>query len=219
MVTLAPPAPTVAQARVAAVVHAPARETLIERAIAAYDGGLRMLVLSVSVPFVAEIAAEIADRADDLTVGISDVVDLEHVSIALAAGASFALLTGLDEELEKNAEGRGLTVVPSIATPSELVLARKRQQALVAAYPVGYMGGASYFGRIARIHPNAPLAAAGNIGPDDAPAYLEAGAAVVIVDHGLFPADDDPASSEVISLRAGALVEVCGEIVPRPSRP
>ena len=33
MVTLAPPSPTVAQARVGAVVHAPARDTLIQRAL------------------------------------------------------------------------------------------------------------------------------------------------------------------------------------------
>lgn len=201
------------------MVHAPARNTLIERAIAAYEGGLRVLVLPVSIPFVAEIAAELSDRADDLTVGISDVVLPEHLSIALAAGASFALLGGHDEELEKSAQGRGLTAVPSIATPTELLAARKRQPGLIAAYPMGYLGGARYFGRLAKLHPHAPLAATGAIGPDDAPQYLEAGAAVVIVDHGLFPADDDPASAEVISLRAGALVEVCGEIVPRPSRP
>jgi 2-dehydro-3-deoxyphosphogluconate aldolase / (4S)-4-hydroxy-2-oxoglutarate aldolase len=218
MVTLAPVAPTVAQARVGAVVRAPAREALIERAIAAYEGGLRVLVLPVTIPFVAEIAAEIADRADDVTVGLTDVTDAEHLSIAMAAGASFAMLTGLDEELEKSAQGRGITVVPAIATPSELLTARRRQHGLIAAYPVGYLGGARYFGRLARIH-GGPLAAVGHIGPDDAPAYLEAGANVVIVDHGLFPADADPASAEVISLRAGALVEVCGEIVPRPSRP
>ncbi len=219
MVTLAPPSPTVAQARVGAVVHAPARDTLIQRALAAYEGGLRVLVLPVTIPFVAEIAAEISDRADDLTVGLSDVVDADHLSIALAAGASFALLPGHDLELEKSANGRGITVITGIATPSELIAARQRTQGLVAVYPVGYLGGARYFGRLARMHPNLPLAAVGNIGPDDAPSYLEAGANVVIVDHGLFPADDDPASSEVISLRAGALVEVCGEILPRPSRP
>lgn len=220
MATLAPPAPVVAQARVGAVLQAPAREVLIERALAAYEGGLRVLVLPVSIPFVAQIAAEIADHADDLTVGIGDVVETEHLNIALAAGASFALLSALDEELEKAAQGRGLTVIPGIATPTELKAARARTKGPVACYPVGYLGGARYFGRLARIHPDLPLVAIGNIGPDDAPSYLEMGANVVIVDHGLFPSENDPASKEVIAMRAGALVEVCGEILPgRPSHP
>jgi 2-dehydro-3-deoxyphosphogluconate aldolase/(4S)-4-hydroxy-2-oxoglutarate aldolase len=220
MATFAPPAPVVAQARVGAVLQAPAREALIERALAAYSGGLRILILPVSIPFVAEIAAEISDHADDLIVGIGDVVDAEHVNIALAAGASFALFSALDEELEKTAQDRGLIVIPGVATPSELRIARSRTKGLVACYPVGYLGGARYFGRLAKIQPDLPLVAMGHIGPDDAPAYLEMGANVVIVDHGLFPTDDDPASEEVIAMRAGALVEVCGDIVPgRPSHP
>ncbi len=219
MVTLAPPVPSVAQARVGAIVQAPARGALIERAIAAYDGGLRVLVLPVGIPFVAEIAAEIADRADDLTVGICDVVEPDQLNIALAAGAAFVVLPHLDEELERSARGR-VTVIPGVATPSELRLARTRTQGPVAVYPSGYLGGARYVGRLARIQPGLPLVAMGNIGPDDAPSYLEAGANVVIVDRDLFPADNDPASTDVIAMRAGALVEVCGEIGPaRTSRP
>lgn len=219
MATLAPPVPSAAQSRVGAIVQAPARGALIERAIAAYEGGLRVLVLPVSIPFVAEIAAEIADQADDLTVGICDVVEPDQLNIALAAGASFVILPHLDEELEKSARGR-VTVIPGVATPSELRVARTRTQGPVAVYPAGYLGGARYVGRLARIQPGLPLVAIGNIGPDDAPSYLEAGANVVIVDRDLFPADNDPASKDVIAMRAGALVEVCGEIAPgRVSRP
>jgi 2-keto-3-deoxy-6-phosphogluconate aldolase len=218
MVTLAPPTPSAAQSRVGAIVSAPDRGALIERAMAAYEGGLRVLVLRSGVPFVAEIAAEIADRADDLTVGVCDVVSAEHLNVALAAGAAFVILPHLDEELEKSAAGR-VTVIPGIATPSELRVARARAHGPVAVYPAGYLGGAPYVGRLARIHPQ-PLVAIGNIGADDAPAYLEAGANVVIVDRALFPADDDPASADVIAMRAGALVEVCGDIAPpRASRP
>lgn len=220
MVALSPLVPSSAQARVGVIVHAPAREVLIERAKAAYDGGLRILVLPVSIPFVAEIAGEIGDHADDVTVGICDVMSADQVNIALAAGASFVLMPYLDEELEKSAQARGVTVIPGIATPSELRVARARTQGPIAAHPVGVLGGASYFAVLARMHPDLPLAATGQIGPDDSPAYLEAGASIVIVDRGLFPSDNDSASNEVIAMRAGALVEVCGEIRdPRRSVP
>lgn len=219
MFALAPLVPSAAQARVGAVVRAPKRDVLIERAKAAYDGGLRILVLPVGIPLVAEIAGEIGDHADDLTVGICDVMSPEHVNIALAAGAPFILLPYLDEDLEKSARARGLTVIPGIATPSELRAARTRTQGPVAAHPIGVLGGPRYFAALARMHPELPLAATGHIGPDDSPAYLEAGASVVIVDHGLFPSDDDSASNQVIAMRAGALVEVCGEIRELDTRP
>src|SRR5690606_32105873 len=75
------------QARLMAIVQAPRREDLIARAVAAAKGALSLLALPVSVPFVAEIAAEAADAADGVTVGLSDVLHAEHVSLALAAGA------------------------------------------------------------------------------------------------------------------------------------
>src|SRR5690606_6771492 len=106
--------------RVAAIVQAPRREDLIARAVAAARGGIKLLALPVSVPFVAEIAAEVADVADDVTVGIADVVHVDHVNLALAAGAELVLSPIADLELIETSRARGLDVIPSGATPSEV---------------------------------------------------------------------------------------------------
>ena len=84
--------------RLAAIVQAPQRAALIARAEAAARGGITLLALPVSIPHVAEIAHEIADRTD-ATVGLCDVIESEHLTLALAAGAEFVISPVFDNEL------------------------------------------------------------------------------------------------------------------------
>ncbi|AKF10728.1 bifunctional 4-hydroxy-2-oxoglutarate aldolase/2-dehydro-3-deoxy-phosphogluconate aldolase [Sandaracinus amylolyticus] len=206
--------------RLAAIVQAPERAALIARAEAAARGGITLLALPVSVPFVAEIAAEIADRTDAM-VGLCEVVESEHLNVALAAGAEWVISPVFDAELIAACRQRGLGIVPSVATPSELLAASRAHEGPIAIYPAGALGGLDYVQRLARVRPSVPLVAAGGIGPDNGPQYLEVGAAAIIVDVGLFPAENDPASQEIIAVRASALVEMCGLAQPgmRASRP
>lgn len=201
--------------RLAAIVQAPERAALIARAEAAARGGIALLLLPVDVPFVAEIAAEIADRTNT-TVGLSDVIEPEHLNVALAAGAEFVFSPIFDEELVRACRQRGLRIVPGVATPTELVLASRAHEGPVALYPVGCLGNIDDVGRLIRLRPCVSVIASGGIGPDNGPQYLEAGASAILIDVGLFPADNDPASHEIITARARALIEICSEI-PRSS--
>lgn len=199
--------------RIVAVVQAPERKALVARAAAAAEGGIPLLALPVGVPFVAEIAAEISD-AIDVVVGLSDVVEQEHLNVALAAGAEFVISPIFDIELIELSRKRGLEIVPSIATPTELVAASRAHEGPIGVWPAGMLGGHEYTRRLKGLRPSISLVALGGIGPDVAPQYIEAGAAAVVVDIGLFPADLDPSSAQIIAVRAGALVEMCDEAVP-----
>jgi len=201
------------QARLMAIVQAPRREDLIARAVAAAKGGLSLLALPVSVPFVAEIAAEVADAADGVTVGLSDVLHAEHVSLALAAGAEFVLSPIFDPELIQTSRGRGVEIVPSVSTPNELWQASRIHAGPIAIAPAEGLGGVDYLGWLHRAFPAVDLVAFGGIGSDRAPQYLEHGAAAVVVDRGLFPPEMDPESAAVITVRASALVELCADAI------
>lgn len=206
--------------RLAAIVQAPERAALIARAEAAARGGITLLALPVSIPFVAEIAAEIADRAE-VEVGLCDVVESEHLKLAMAAGAEWVLSPVFDPELIAACRQRGIGLVPSVATPTELLSASRAHEGPIALYPAGALGGIEYVKRLARVRPSVALVAAGGIGPDSGPQYLEAGAAAIVVDVGLFPAERDPAAQDVIEMRAAALVEMCAEaqVGARASKP
>ena len=200
------------QTRLAAIVQAPEREALIKRALAAAEGGIELLALPVSIPFVAEIAAEVADAAD-VTVGLSDVLHLDHLNVAMAAGAEFVVSPIFDQELLETGRARGIEVIPSVSTPNELHSATRAYVGPVGVLPASGLGGPEFLGWLARAFPNVDLIAIGGVGSDTAPQYLEEGVTAVIVDTGLFPRELDPESEAIISVRAGALVELCASAV------
>lgn len=206
--------------RLAAIVHAPEREALVARAVAAARGGVQLLALPVTIPHVAEIAAEITDRTEAI-VALADVLEPEHLTVAMAAGAELVLSPVWDESLVTACRQRGIAIVPSISTPTELWIASRAHEGPIAIYPAGAIGGTEFVSRMARLRPAVGLVAAGAIGPDNGAQYLEAGAAAIVIDTGLFPEDDDPASFEIVSVRAEALVELCAEATRgvRASRP
>src|SRR5690349_12669255 len=133
------PLARLAEQKVAAIVQAPEREALMARAEAAVRGGLKLLALPVSIPFVAEIAAELADRAD-VMVAISDVVTLEHVAIAAAAGAELVLSPVFDPALVSGCAQRGIAILPSVATPTELLNASRQHDGPLAVQPAFALG-------------------------------------------------------------------------------
>ena len=199
--------------RLLVVVQAPEREALMSRAMAAVEGGIELLALPVSVPFVAEIAAEVGDRAD-VIVGLSDVVRAEHLNIALAAGVELVISPIFDLELVSTARERGLDLLPTVTTPNELHQALRVHDGPLGLGPVQGFGGLAYFDLVHQAFPEAELVPLGGVGSDTAPQFLEHGAHAVVVDTGLFPAEMDPESAQVVTVRAGALVELCAEIVP-----
>jgi 2-dehydro-3-deoxyphosphogluconate aldolase / (4S)-4-hydroxy-2-oxoglutarate aldolase len=198
--------------RLAAIVQAPDRDDLIARAVAAAHGGIKLLALPVSVPFVAEIAAEVADAAD-VTVGFSDVVHTDHLTLALAAGAEFVLSPIFDPELIQSSRSRGLDVFPGVSTPNELRQASQTHEGPILVVPAEGLGGPDYIGWLHQAFPQVEVVAFGGVGSDNAPQYLERGASGVIVDKGLFPAEMDPESATIITVRAGALLELCADAV------
>ncbi|MCA9687731.1 MAG: hypothetical protein KC457_36570, partial [Myxococcales bacterium] len=158
--------------RLAAIVRSPDRDDLIARALAAAKGGIQLLALPISIPFVAEIAAEVADAAD-VTVGLCDVVLADHLNVALAAGAEFVISPIFDPELIETGRARGLDVLPSVSTPNELRSATRTLEGPVAIAPAAGLGGPSYVGWLAQAFETKDLVAMGGVGSDTAPQYLE----------------------------------------------
>jgi hypothetical protein len=63
-----------------------------------------------------------------------------------------------------------------------------------------------------------PLVVSGNIDVENAPAFLELGAAAAIVDRGVFPDGSDEDAGQIITMRAVALTEVCADALGTPAR-
>lgn len=194
-----------------AVVRAPVEERLVEWGIAVAKGGIQFLGIPVTFPRVTEVTSDLADEAN-LTVGVSGVLTHEHVSIAVAAGAEFVISPICNPELIRSARERGLTVIAGAVTPTEVMRCLEAGADLVSIFPAAAIGGPAYLKELSEQLPSVPLIASGGVDVESAPSYLEAGAVATIVDRGLFPVDEDPAATQVITLRAIALREVVAEV-------
>lgn len=199
--------------KLACVVQAPQRADLLARALAAAEGGIKVIALPMSVPFVAEIAAEVADMTE-ATVGLCDVVLADHLNVALAAGAEFVLSPIFDLELIETGRARGVDVIPSVMTPNEVHSASRVHDGPLIVLPAAGLGGPDYFRWLHGVFPGVELIAFGGVGSDSAPQYLEQGARGVVVDTGLFPDEMDPETAAIVTVRASALVELCEYAVP-----
>ncbi|MEM9188799.1 MAG: bifunctional 4-hydroxy-2-oxoglutarate aldolase/2-dehydro-3-deoxy-phosphogluconate aldolase [Myxococcota bacterium] len=203
-----------------AVVKAPVEERLLDWSRAVAKGGIKLLGIPVTFPRVTEITAELADETD-LTVGVSGVISIDQIMIAMAAGADFIISPISDSMLIRAAKDRGLEVIAGAATPTEVnhcVELGPDGPDMIAVYPAASMGGPEYFKHLVPNFPVTPIAASGGVDVESAPAYLEAGAVAAIVDTGVFPADEDPAAIEVITMRALALTEVVGDVMGNADR-
>jgi 2-dehydro-3-deoxyphosphogluconate aldolase/(4S)-4-hydroxy-2-oxoglutarate aldolase len=195
-----------------AVVRAPVEDQLFDWAIAVAKGGIKLLGVPVQYPQVTEVASDLADEAN-LSVGVSGVVSVEQVMVAVAAGAHFIISPVCDVEIIHAARARGLAVIAGAATPTEILRCAGARPDLIAIHPAAHLGGPAYLKSLTDDFPDLSLAAAGGVDVEAAPAYLEAGAACAIVERGVFPEADDPAAAEVITMRALALTEVCSEVM------
>lgn len=201
--------------RIGTVVQAADPGTVLAYGRAAALGGFRILALPVGVPEVTEVVAELADELDSC-IGIADVTSMDQVALAMAAGAEFVLSPICDPDMVRACKERGLVVIAGALTPSEIVRARACGPDLVALYPIAALGGPEYLKFIRRQTQGIPLVGFGGVDVDNGPSYLEAGAAAIFIDSGLFPAEGGPEAIEIISARSGAFLEVCSEVVGTP---
>ena len=200
-----------------AVIDAPIEERIVEWGLAVSKGGINLLGIPVTLSNVTEVLAELDDHGD-LIVGISGVVDPSQVAMAVAAGAELVITPINDPAVIEAAKSRGLTVIAGAFTPNEIHIALRAGADLVSIHPIGAFGGERYFESIRRTFPDVPLLVSGGIDVENAPAFLELGAAAALVDRSVFPDDNDPSASQIITMRAVALTEVCADALGTPAR-
>jgi 2-dehydro-3-deoxyphosphogluconate aldolase/(4S)-4-hydroxy-2-oxoglutarate aldolase len=201
-----------------AVIDAPIEDAIVEWGIAVSQGGINVLGVPVTLANVTEVVSELDDEGD-LIVGISGVIEPSQVAVAVAAGAELVITPVNDPEIIEAAKSRGLVVIAGALTPNEIQIARRAGADLISVHPVGAIGGGErYFESIRRTFPEVPLLVSGNIDVENAPAFLELGAAAAMVDRNVFPEEADPAASQIITMRAVALTEVCADALGTPAR-
>ena len=140
---------------------------------------------AVAIPSLC--AAIAAGRERGKVVGAGTIVDADQLHEVAGLGAAYLVSPGLDPTIVALAAERGLPLLPGVATPSELLLARRLGFRWVKAFPASVLG-TGWFSAMRGPFPTMNIVATGGMDAGNAGAFLAAGARVVGVGTAL--ADD-----------------------------
>jgi 2-dehydro-3-deoxyphosphogluconate aldolase / (4S)-4-hydroxy-2-oxoglutarate aldolase len=150
-------------------------------------GGIPIVELTMTVPKANELIAHLVKKHPHMVVGAGTVLDLETARACLAAGAKFITSPGLDPEIVQFAVQAGVTVIPGVMTPSEIIAAVKAGADFVKIFPCSQLGGVDYLNALKAPFPNVSFIAAGGVNQQTAGDYLGAGAIAVVIGKDLIP--------------------------------
>ncbi|GAA0298310.1 bifunctional 4-hydroxy-2-oxoglutarate aldolase/2-dehydro-3-deoxy-phosphogluconate aldolase [Halarchaeum salinum] len=165
---------------VVAVMRGLEPETLIETGDALRAGGVTTIEVTADSPGAIEGIDALADHfaGTEVHVGAGTVIDEETANDALRAGSEFVVSPSLHEDVIETCNRYGVASFPGIMTPTEAVTAIEAGASAVKVFPAKSVGPA-HVGALKGPLGQLDIVPTGGVGPDNAQAYIEAGAIAV----------------------------------------
>ncbi len=143
------------------------------------EEGFKAIEVAMNAPCAAEqivrLRAAFADRA---AIGAGTILSLEDARRALEMGACFLVSPHVDETLLAFCREASIPMIPGALTPTEIWRAWRSGAALVKIFPA-MPGGPELVRNLRGPFSNVPFLPTGGITPENAAAFLQAGATAV----------------------------------------
>lgn len=138
------------------------------------QAGMPLLEVTLRTPVAAEAVRRLRAHFPEMTVGMGTLMHPEHVTLALEAGAQFALSAGLQPEVVRAAQRAGLPFIPGVMTPTEVEAAMALGCRLLKLFPAQLAGGLPLLDALAGPygHTELELIPLGGITQTNLPDYL-----------------------------------------------
>ena len=160
-----------ADARVVPVATVDDAEQVEHLCRALVTGGLQCIEIALRSDAAVE-AVRRASRVEGCLVGAGTVLSPAQAEAALAAGASFAVAPGTNEDVVAACRELGLPFFPGVATPSEIERARQLGLRTLKIFPAEQVGGPAFLRAVTATYPDVRFLPTGGIGPDNLRDYL-----------------------------------------------
>lgn len=175
------------QSRLIGIVRLDHLELAVAAATHAIDAGLDVIEVTFTLPTAAKAIERLRASRPKALVGAGTVRSRKELEAAVAAGAQFLVAPGLNAELLEAAQKAEVTMLPGVFTASEVDLALRLAAEVLKLFPAEPSGPA-HLAALLQPFPEARFVPTGGVGPDNAVAYLKAGAAAVAMGSSIFPA-------------------------------
>jgi len=159
-----------------------------QTARALYEGGIRVLEITLRTPAGLGVIERMAKFADDLVVGVGTLTRPEQVAAAVSAGARFGVSPGLTDALADAAKAQGLALLPGVATSSEILIALEHGYRTLKLFPAEQVGGVAMLKAFGGPFNDVKFCPTGGVTAATAPNYLALPNVVCVGGSWLTPA-------------------------------
>jgi len=164
-------------------------EHAVPMARALFEGGVRVLEVTLRTPAALAAIAAIAQSIPDVIVGAGTVRSDADARAALAAGARFAVSPGFSPRVAAACRETGLALLPGVATASEVMLAADHGFRFLKFFPATAAGGTAMLKAWASVFADVSFCPTGGITAASAPDYLALANVKVVGGSWLTPPD------------------------------
>jgi 2-dehydro-3-deoxyphosphogluconate aldolase / (4S)-4-hydroxy-2-oxoglutarate aldolase len=170
---------TILAKRIVAIVRLERYDRAVEVARALLEGGISVIEFTLTGEGANEaIAACRAALGNAAQIGVGTVLDRDAATAAITAGAQFVVTPAVRPAVIAACRAFGVPALCGALTPTEALTAHEAGAEAIKIFPAR-IGGPQYIRDILAPLPFLRLVPTGGIGPENARAYLEAGAAAV----------------------------------------
>lgn len=195
---------------VVAVLRGVSEDQVVDVGEALRSGGVTAMEVTMGSSDSLDALETLVEHYDgeDVVVGAGTVLDAETARQVQLAGASFVVSPTFDRGVVETCNRYGVPVAPGVATPTEALNAFEAGADVCKVFPASSYGP-GHLSSLKGPLPQIPLMPTGGVGPDNAAAYVEAGAEMVGAGGALVPTDAlEDGDYDEIEARAAELVGV-----------
>ena len=189
------------------VLHDVAHAVPMARALVA--GGIRMLEVTLRTPQALACMEAIAQEVPGAVVGAGTVRSAADAAAAARAGAQFAVSPGYTRAVGQACRDQGLSLLPGVATGSEIMLAQEDGYTELKFFPAMQAGGPAMLKAWAGPFFDVKFCPTGGVTPGNAAEFLSLPNVACVGGSWLVPADalaqDDWARIETLARAASQL--------------
>jgi len=167
---------TLREHRIIAIARHIPNSSADEIAEALYEGGIRLVEVTLNTPDALLIIARWRERFEGrMRVGAGTILDVKMAGAAVEAGAEFLISPHCEESVIAFGVQNGIATFPGALTPTEIVRAWQAGATAIKVFPSAIFG-AAYFRELRGPLPQIPLVSVGGISAANLAEFLEAGA-------------------------------------------
>lgn len=158
------------------IIRTDSEEEAKKIAVAAVDGGIKALEITMAVPNAVNVISYLAQKYehDDVVVGAGTVLDAETANIVMLAGARLLVSPNLNPEMIKIANRYQAITVSGATTPTEIINTVTAGADFVKLFPAEFLGP-KYVKTIKAPLSQVEIVPTGGVNPDNVKDWFDAG--------------------------------------------